>query len=265
MCSLVLYLGHLRRLEHLPCHCLSITRTVSLFKPFKHQKSKYLIVAVVVYFLLKSARTIGLSLQEGPEIIFYPWYSRCVLFIANNKDAITTMVVLVSDNLVYTAPAVVVATSCVLSVVLLTGRRNRHVQQRELQKSRNRATVTILLFALVYGVCNIALVVNYILWTYSWGRGLLQWYFSLYRFDKQRYYFNTTHNLLLAVNSAANPILYFWRMPPLREFTKGRLNRARRRMGHQNNVNQPGFGSRGSKNNTVTSDLPAVAPVETGF
>ena len=31
--------------------------------------------------------------------------------------------------------------------------------------------------------------------------------------------------LLLAVNSAANPILYFWRIVPLREFTVSRIKK----------------------------------------
>ena len=51
------------------------------------------------------------------------------------------------------------------------------------------------------------------------------------QFDTQYHYGNAIYTVLLAVNSAANPILYFWRMPRLREFFKGilRLNRENRR------------------------------------
>ena len=166
--------------------CLSITRTLSLIRPFQRQKIKYLLIAIVSYLLLIFASNIGVH------------------------------------NVVYIAPAFVVATSCILTAVLLT-RRNNVAGQQELQQSRNRATVTILLFALVYGVCNVPLVVHYILFTYAMHTDSMEWFHNLYQFDTQYDYMIAIDTVLIAVNSAANPILYFWRMPGLREFFKGIL------------------------------------------
>ena len=45
----------------------------------------------------------------------------------------------------------------------------------------------------------------------------MKWYKDLYTFDTQLYYYNATNTLLIAANSAANPILYLWRMPHLRQ------------------------------------------------
>ena len=209
--------------------CLSITRTLSLIRPFRKQKIRYLLIAIVLNFLLILAITIVVHVQDGAWIGFSPSMSRCELYFIPDE---TVSIILFYNimNLVNIAPAFVVVTSCIITAVLLT-RRNNVAGQQELQQSRNRATVTVLLFALVYGVCNVPLVVESIVQTYAYHTDNMEWYDNYYQFDTQFYYYNAIFTVLLAVNSAANPILYFWRMPRLREFFKGilRLNRENRR------------------------------------
>ena len=84
---------------------------------------------------------------------------------------------------------------------------------------------------MIYGVCNVPLVLDYVLKTYARHTDNWEWYLDVYQFDTQFYYINAIYTVLIAVNSAANPILYFWRMPRLREFFKGilRLNKENRR------------------------------------
>ena len=196
--------------------CLCVTRTISLMRPFQRQKLRYLAIAVVanlVVNLLKMA-----YMTTGAEVKFSTLRSRCdshVVFPIKDKGELYGLAIV--DNILFTAPVIVVAVSCMLSMVVLK-RRNENVQQRELQQSRNRATVTILLFALLYGVCNLPLVISYVLYTFclfteKWGI-----YYKFYQFDRHLLYQNTETTLLLAANSAANPILYFWRMPALREY-----------------------------------------------
>ena len=203
--------------------CLSITRTVSLIRPFQQQKIRHLLIAIVSYFLLILALSIGLHVQKSIEVRFSPSFLRCDFFL--KPDFLKTnrhipIILLTVLNSVYMASAFVVVISCVISTVLLT-RRNNISQQRELQLSRNKATVTILLFALVYGVCNVPLVVDYIFQTYATHTDNVEWYYNLYQFDTQLYYRNAIFTVLIAANSAANPILYFWRMPRLKEFARG--------------------------------------------
>ena len=195
--------------------CLSITRTISLLVPFMQQKVRYLTMAVLIYSGLMLGRTIILHTLEDIEILFSVDFLQCGLFLTGRPNPAVLLCLLVSRNIAYTVPAFVVAISCVISAVLLT-RRNKQVQGRELQQSRNRATVTILLFALLYGVCNLPLVVDLILRTHSMRVMDAEWYFNIYAFDKKYYYRTITTTLLLAANSAANPILYFLRMPHLR-------------------------------------------------
>ena len=208
--------------------CLSITRTLSLIRPFQQQKIRYLLIAIVSHFLLILALTIVVHVQDG-EFKFTPWLSLCALYL-NADETVTVILLTTITNLVNIAPAFVVVTSCIITAVLLT-RRNNVAGQQELQQSRNRATVTILLFALVYGVCNVPLAVHSILGTYAYHTDNWKWYINLMQLDKQLYFYNAITTVSLAVNSAANPILYFWRMARLREFFKGilRLNRENRR------------------------------------
>ena len=226
-CKAWFYLWHIAVLHSVfLVLCLSITRTLSLIRPFQQQKIRNLLKAIVAYLMLILAMRIGFHIQLDTE--FSPWLARCAL---SPKSGGTVILILeIISDLLYIVPAFVVATSCIISAVLLT-RRNKMADVQELQQSRKRATVTILLFALVYGVCNVPLVVDYILKTYARHTSNWEWYLDVYQFDTQLYYMNAIYTVLLAVNSAANPILYFWRMPKLREFIRGilRLNGENRR------------------------------------
>ena len=193
--------------------CLSITRTISLAKPFSKLKVKSILMGVIAYTALTIAHMIVGQVKGGIKISFSVLSSRCYIFVD-----ISTQVPYflgVSKTLTFIAPIFIVAISCVISVVLLT-KRNKTTRQRELQQSRNRATVTILLFALLYGVCTLPLVVDYLVKSYSLFQRRSDTSLNFYKFDRKHYYRSAVNTLLIAVNSAANPIFYIWRMPSLR-------------------------------------------------
>ena len=195
--------------------CLSTTRTISLVRPFRKQKIRYLIISVVLYFVLMLATTI-IKHYYSDDIDFSKYTSRGDMVIDPSTTGPHVTAVLLILNLAYIAPAFVVAASCVISMVVLS-RRNNSVRQGELRQSRNRATVTILLFALIYGVCNLPFLFIYIVRLMSEIIENPHLNYQVFKFDRLDYYFNAASTLLLAANSAANPVLYFWRMPALRE------------------------------------------------
>ena len=141
------------------------------------------------------------------------------------------------------------------------------MQQRELQHSRNRATATIILFALLYGLCNVPLVIDAMLFTLSVITNSRKFYTDLYQFDKHYYYWNTITTFLPAANSAANPILYYWRMPALREYIMSGirkmlgLNREVRRAAVQQDETQPC--NRVVENINIAERIPASRHLET--
>ena len=207
-------------------------------------------------------------MQNSFEIKFESDALRCGLFLNDLSDGALFLALLISLNLTYSAPLLVVATSCVISVVMLM-RKNKTIQQqhRALQQSRNRATVSILLFALVYVLCNIPYDCHLFFSTIFIRTGNLEWLVSLYEFDTQAYYQNLMNILLPAGNSAANPLLYFWRMPLIRNIIKltiSRLLREIRRLAK--NVQQlveEGSANRAIWNNNVLCDPPVAASQET--
>ena len=202
--------------------CLSVARTVSLLKPFLEQKIRYLFAAIALYTVLNLAQLLILHSLRFIDVVYVFYLSLCTsslnpkLTEASFKAGF--LAISINNNIVIVAPAIAVIISCAISVLLLT-RKNNSVKQRELQQSRNRATVTILLFALLYGVCNAPVVVHFLVQTYSIMTQDWPVFVNMYKFDTNFYYRAVIFSMLHAINSAANPVLYFWRMKPLRDYT----------------------------------------------
>ena len=210
--------------------CLCVTRTYSLMKPFVRQKISYLMVAVVAYILLQIGQWVGLN-KMGVYYAYTPEISACGMFLRESSSENVFLVLEISQILTFVLPSFVVATSCVLSAVMLTRDRGEG-RQSEQRQSKNRATMTILLFALLYLACNIPLIVRLIIGTYATFTEGVHVY-DFFVFDSHYYYETATATLLLAANSAVNPVLYFWRMPNVRKYSlswiRGLLNRRRDR------------------------------------
>ena len=249
--------------------CLSFTRTISLLKPFKRQKARYLVAAVAMYLVLQLIRITGCYLLDHTQIKFSPGISRPVMSLSETYNTAILLALEVGRNLTFVAPAFVVATSCIISTVILLRKDYDIFRQRAVVESRNRATATILLFALLYGVCNVPLVVELLLATYSRHTDNKQWRLDLFAFDSQLYYYNALNTLLVAANSAANPVLYFWRMWRLRNSILSRvrrmwgLNRGLRsprtsRVGVQEIVEEVITANRLFANNSVAPHMPTT-------
>ena len=215
--------------------CLSISRTISLVNPFKRQKINYFIAAAIAYLILIVAVLTRISFSEDSKPMFIPKYAQCNWMVYDeNIDTYVHLLEMPIDisvgfgvlkDILLMMPAFVVLVGCVVSGILLT-RKNKDIQQQpELHNSRNRATVTILLFALLYGVCNAPILADSILRTYSYSIKTMAWYDDLHQFDRQLYYSNAVNTILVAANAGANPILYFLRMPSLRQFTFNKIMR----------------------------------------
>ena len=230
MCGLVWRVDDSGYVEHISCFMSLHHKNFFIAEPFPETRKKYLVIAVVLYLVINSASVVLLFSLDGTRVKFMESYSACFWFAdISIPDHLTELYALaVNENVFYTTPAFVVAISCVISVAVLT-RRNRNVQQSRVQQSRNRATSTILLFALLYGFCNLPFVTDRIVYTISFSTNDWEIYYKFYQSwlgnFNQLQYENIINPLLLAANSAANPIFYFWRMPALREYIMSGIRR----------------------------------------
>ena len=207
--------------------CMCVSRTVALLRPFFLQKIRLLVLAVLFFLALQVSQLLGFYLLDGTQIVFASTHARPLLTVLPRViTSKTFQLLLTSRNMIYVVPAFVVATSCVVSAVLLNKSKQRGRKfQRNLHRSRKKATITILLFALVYGVCNLPMVFEYIVQTAAIHTTSLHWLAELFKFDSLQYYNSTTNILLISVNSAVNPMLYFWRMPGFRRYISTRICR----------------------------------------
>ena len=203
--------------------CLSVTRTVSLIRPFKKLKIRCLLIAVIVYTVFSSGHLIWGQITGAVQMAFSTTKSKCTISLNLNKtEPVLGYFMSIIKCITFIAPFFVVSISCIVTAALLT-RRNKNVQQRELQQSRNRATVTILLFALLYVLCNMPIVVHIFISTHGIMIGNLNWIDGFYQFDRGYYWQSTESTQLIVANSAANPLLYIWRMYPMRRSVVKRL------------------------------------------
>ena len=210
--------------------CLSITRTLSLVRPFQKQRVKLLLITVATYFTIQLIQITAFQvLQSAATSVFYPGFARCdIKFRPAQINAVEVHFQRAVRILTYVAPAFVVAISSVISAISLSRQSSLQTQQSAIHRSRRRATWTILLFALVYGVCNVPFAIDYITKVYQFYVERRQWHENIPAFDEEFYFYNTKTTLMLAVNSAVNPVLYFWRMGRLRAYVVVTIRRVLR-------------------------------------
>ena len=124
----------------------------------------------------------------------------------------------------YWLPVLPVIASCFVSLyVLQTSKRLQSAAKRSptssrcvnINKSKDSATMTIVLLTSLYVVFNLPMCVANIFWTIEDTSSELNGFFN---FDHPAYYFNNlVYCLCVPLNSQANPILYFCRIRRLRD------------------------------------------------
>ena len=208
---------------------LSVSRALSLTRPFSRTSSSHVLGVVVVYVSLQVVQFLAMQLLEGTSTGFDESKASCSIVFVSISSLELTLLLDTSAILTYVLPIFVVAISCVLSIRKMMKPLVRCCNSSSLaviRNSRHRATVTILLFALVYALFNIPLVVSLILWTIDKHHGYT---LNLHAFDSKlaffAYYDVFTYYLSTGLNAALNPALYLWRMGEFRMFVKSSMGR----------------------------------------
>ena len=183
--------------------CLSVSRTISLIflsilQESRRLRVKYLVIAMSTFFLLTLTKSIGFNMAYVVKMYYNAISVSCRLTF----HTVPWTLIYSSNAIYFLIPVFVVAISCAVSLVLLT-RRNKTVKQKEVQLSRNKATITILLFALLYELCNLSMVAYKIITIIHFLSGKCS---SLFELDEKQY-INNGVKLLCVGNSAVNPIL----------------------------------------------------------
>ena len=205
---------------------LSFSRTLSMLKPFLQQNVRAVLGVIVGYSLGTLTSFIALEMLPELEIGFERGFVSCGLMISVDyyKDASAgTVLVLIEAGMILTLiiEFLVVLITAAMSCYLLVFRKSRVPSTcQRLHQSRIRATVTIMIFALVYIIFNVPLVLKVILQfidSYLGGKTLaFDWTSPPY----VAYFSNFVQIVSVAMNSAINPLIYLWRMESFRRFLR---------------------------------------------
>ena len=228
LCNIWIYLWNTNaRLSIFLVVVLCSTRTFSLLRPFSRQHPTTVVLIIAVFVVLQVLQFAGIQfLVSGTTMAYYASRACCAILFMEVRSEVLTIFLDIAANFTFVFPIFAVSLSCLLSIRTILKARCGAASpgQTVLRHSRHRATFTILLFAGVYAVFNIPVVVSMVLWTVDAHSG---YRFNFHSFDHRReffaYYESFTFFVSIAINSTINPALYFWRMPSFRSFVKSRF------------------------------------------
>ena len=199
---------------------LSITRTIQIVCPFRNLRKKAVIGVILGYLVVLIVQsTIPMWFKKVYE---YDWRmsNYCVWrndFLKLHSGAAYhayTQIIFFETYF----PIFPILISCFLSISSLKSSENSAYNQ-----ANREVTITIILFTLIYMVCNLPQVVMHFITIIGQSIDSTQ---NFMDWDKPYFYwFKFYMTLLVPINSALNPILYLWRMKKMRESTRNIIKR----------------------------------------
>ena len=196
---------------------MSISRTVHLVWPFKTLSKRVVLGVVLGYVkLLVVQSTIPLWVGEGYK---YDYSMTGLCTWTNTILGNGTVEYHIYTQLIFFQtyfPLIPILISCFLTIHSLKSSDNN-----ALNRANRSVTVTIILFTILYVLCNLPKAVMYLftIIIQNYNLDLVQW-------DRRYWYFFKFYStLLIPINSALNPVLYLCRMRKMRRWTKEKLER----------------------------------------
>ena len=199
---------------------LSITRTIQIVCPFRNLRKKAVIGVILGYLVVLIVQsTIPMWFKKIYE---YDWYmtNHCTWrndFLKLQSEAAYhayTQVIFFETYF----PIFPILISCVLTIRSLKSSENSALNQ-----ANREVTITIILFTVLYMVCNLPQVVMHFITIIGQSIKSAE---TLMNWDQPYYYWFRFYMILLyPINSALNPILYLWRMKKMRESTRNMIKR----------------------------------------
>eukprot|EP00116_Pleurobrachia_bachei_P005614 sb/3465876/ len=212
---------------------MSLTRTFVLIKPLiklKVGSLKVITIVYTVFLLLRSICPISIGAANFQysysDVYCYELPSTEWSYKFNS----------ISRSLTLAAPVIPICISCMTSYVIIMINERRQVKPRGSGTGRTSpraATMTILIFTIAYIVFNIPVFINYLLMTIAGWKGkngcIDDCYSVTYADHKTLlfYSWNFTYVMCVALNSAINPLIYYWRMNKVKDYVNAKFRNAR--------------------------------------
>lgn len=194
---------------------LSVTRTINIVRPFVTISKRAVGSCILGFVIFRVAHEACFNLKRDYFQMVY-LYTRgtvyCYYYVGPPWAIVDEII---SSIFIAVVPIVITISFYVcLSHVL------KKQEGRDDDKARKRVTVTMSLFTALSLMCNTPLFINYLV--YIVDCNIIDYVYPS-EIYKHRFMYSyswpITEILFMALNSALNPLLYFWRMERLKAWT----------------------------------------------
>ena len=194
---------------------LTVSRTVSIIRPLRAVSRKWVIFSIAIYFSYLLLQFTAYLLMEGISVQFSSPRGNCAILIDSDIDMSNVIRLLEASMVIaiWCPVFIVIINSAISTWALCLKKHFLDTRKSRIGQLKLRASMTILMFGLVYLIFNVPLAVYQILQTIDIN--LLSW-------DHGNEYFNYfgvfCASGCVILNAAVNPFLYYWRMDRFKEF-----------------------------------------------
>ena len=199
---------------------MSISRTYTMVFPFRKLDKKKIMIGIVCYIIfLILYRCLLLLITKyvyDSESCFCSSDSRDYEAGVINAEALEAHI----GNVLLASPVLPIFISCVISICILNRDIKSGNAKSQIAKSKHKATVTIIIFTLLYTVCNVPVVVLNIYWIMSYKKYPEPYFTSNFMYF---YSWHILYILSVCVNSACNPVIYITRNGVFKSHLKRRM------------------------------------------
>ena len=236
---------------------LSVTRAYLLCFPFRRVSLTLIKLLILLHMVLQVVICTNVFWSGNHHYIYSPHYVACDDVNSEPKfPKVFLDIYNWTSRISYLFPIFPIVVSCLVSVISIVSYQNKYGGQ--VDKEKISASVTIILFTIIYFVCNVPqALVNII---NGIDNNALA---PFYTWDNALYVQNFIYTLNVPINSLLNPILYFCRMNLFRQEIRRLLcsvrNKERTHLVKQDQdtivINLRTIGSKTSQRSTNSSSI----------
>ena len=202
---------------------LTITRMLILVYPFKRIRKLYILVLIGVYFILEFTQALipfffDLEYRYVEQITMCTWPESKVFTYPSNQFYIWFFYRAIFE---FATPFIVIIVCCIISITSLrrSKRAAKYNPHDYVPNTKNSATITIILLACAYIVCNTPIVIYC---TTNFIDSVIDPYKSVFEsWDKNNYCFIVSSINSVLLNAAVNPVLFCSRVRAIRAWVRG--------------------------------------------
>ena len=203
---------------------LSITRTMHLVWPFRQQSRNAVTGVIVAYFTFLFVES-SIPLWTHQSYEYQNWTIGICSWRMQKVLGENTVAVQVYNQIyLFQAyfPIFPIIISCGMTIKSL-----RRSDNAVLNRSNRAISVTIVMFTILFIMCNVPPVFLFLVVTIEKRFGPFQWTTFDYKYS---YFYKFSVVMTVCINSALNSVLYFYRMKNMRCKTKDFLSSFKRKL-----------------------------------